>query len=81
MTGFFGEPLDVNPKCIEAGDECQGEVAYRESLSGTGTPISRCDGHWSARLKLQDELNHRYPTHAPADFDPMYAGERWDEDY
>jgi hypothetical protein len=23
----------------------------------------------------------RYPVHAPADFDPTYAGERWDDDY
>jgi hypothetical protein len=27
------------------------------------------------------ETRRRYPSSAPADFDPSYAGERWDEDY
>lgn len=69
--------------CIEdnGDDTCKGPVLFRESLSGTGTPIARCDHHWSKRLDLQQELAQRYPRHAPADFDPSYAGERWDEDY
>lgn len=74
------------PECLDRprhdGDTaCTGNVEYRESLSGTGTPIARCDGHWSLRLKEQDRINRTYPRHAPADFDPMYAGESWDEDY
>lgn len=72
-------------RCLDSyrddGSPCQGQVLLRESLSGTGTPIARCDQHWNERLNLQDEINRRYPATAPADFDPYYAGERWDEDY
>jgi hypothetical protein len=27
-----------------------------------------------------DDINRRYPAMAPADWDPYYAGEAWDED-
>lgn len=44
----------------------------------------RCDGHYDAYVERvqprMDEIRRRYPEHAPADFDPAYAGERWDED-
>ena len=68
-------------ECIEhhKGD-CRGDVQPRESLSGTGMPIPRCDYHWEKRLDFQQDHNRKYPQHAPSDFDPMYAGERWDED-
>jgi len=67
--------------CIEEhrGD-CSGATDDRPSLSGTGTPIARCDYHWAARLRTQEQHDRRYPTRAPDDFDPGYAGERWDED-
>lgn len=61
---------------------CSGAVELRPSLSGTGTPIPRCDAHWAARLDWQDEHNRAYPDSPcpPSWFDPTYAGERWDED-
>lgn len=61
---------------------CQGPVELRESLSGTGLAIARCDGHWSARLSEHQEHRRIYPDSpiAPAWFDPAAAGERWDED-
>lgn len=65
-------------------DACNGSVEYRHSLTGTGVPIPRCDKHWAARLDKQDEINRRYAPHSdvpPSDFDPYYAGERWDDDY
>lgn len=73
---------DDNPTCLndyEGG--CDGAVEYRFPLSGTGKSFPRCDKHWSDRLDLDDQLRNRYPVHAPSDFDPAYAGERWDEDY
>ena len=78
----LGETCAV--ECIEdtaLDHPCKGGVEYRESLSGTGTPIPRCDSHWSKRLDLQHDLAVRYPREAPSDFDPYYAGEHWDEDY
>jgi hypothetical protein len=56
-------------------------VEYRASLSGTGTPIARCDKHWSKRLDRQEEIRKDYPDSPvpPSWFDPSYAGESWDE--
>lgn len=74
-------------ECIERRDEavpCTGSVESRPSLSGTGTPIARCDGHWEKRLDRQKEINERYAPFsdvAPAGIDPSYAGERWDDQY
>jgi hypothetical protein len=75
------QKLDL--ECLDSHTDptCKGAVELRESLSGTGTRIARCDKHWRERLDLQDEINRRYPATAPADFDPYYAGESWDEDY
>ncbi len=69
------------PECINDYDErCRGTIEYRMSLSGTGKPIPRCDLHWRERLDLQDEINSRYGGDlAPHDFDPAYAGERWED--
>jgi len=50
-------------------------------LSATGKSFPRCDRHWEIRLDKQDEIYKRYPRQAPRDFDPLDAGERWDEDY
>jgi hypothetical protein len=55
----------------------------RESLTGTGTMIPRCDLHWDKRLQREEELRKRYPDSpiAPSWFDPTIAGERWNDDY
>jgi hypothetical protein len=73
-----GEPC----KCLDDhGDNtCRGPVEYRFALSATGKSFPRCDAHWGLRLDEQERINTRYPTLQPADFDPSYAGERWDED-
>lgn len=69
-------------ECLDSYyDECAGRIEYRYALSGTGRSFPRCDKHWDERLRIQDDINRRYPATQPADFDPMYAGERWDEDY
>lgn len=68
--------------CLDERDsQCIGTVHMRESLSGTGTPIPRCDGHWEKRLKWQEEHDRKYPDSdmPPAWFDPTYAGESWDD--
>lgn len=75
-------------ECIEFdevtnGASCSGTVEFRMSLSGTGTAIERCDGHWAKRLDLQERLRRDYPDSStpPSWFDPSYAGEHWDSDY
>lgn len=73
-----------NPTCLDDGDPegCEGKVEYRLPLTDTGIPYPRCDKHWAARLDIQAGINERYPDSPipPADFDPSYAGERWNED-
>lgn len=75
------EPL----KCLDRHTgECAGAVEMRFPLSDTGRSFPRCDGHWDKRLKKQQEITRRYAPDSdvpPADFDPTFAGERWDEDY
>ena len=71
------EPL----RCLQHGDDCSGAVEYRMPLSSTGKPFPRCDHHWALRLVEQERINARYGSPAPpSDFDPLYAGEHWDED-
>jgi hypothetical protein len=72
------EPIE----CLDGPDGCEGEVAYRMALSGTGESFPRCDRHWDERLDRQEEINERYPDSplAPAWFDPLDAGDSWDED-
>jgi hypothetical protein len=67
-------------ECLDGPNGCEGEVELRMPLSGTGKPFPRCDHHWDLRLDRQEQINNRYPAQPPSDFDPMYAGERWDED-
>lgn len=84
------ERMSQQPECLDAlMDEvmddprggCEGTVEYRMPLSATGRSFPRCEKHWAERLDKQREIDKRYPYHQPADFDPMYAGERWDDDY
>lgn len=76
MSECIGDPGDARP--------CRGKETEGRSASGA-TVSTRCERHWDAywpRMeKLQRDIDRRYPKHAPADFDPSYAGESWDEDY
>lgn len=85
MTRIRANPADFpvdDPRCLDDNDNgtCRGPVEYRMPLSGTGRSFPRCAAHWGKRLDLQDRINRRYPTHAPRDWSPLDAGERWNED-
>lgn len=69
-------------ECLDGHyEDCKGDVEYRFALSGTGISYPRCDKHWAERVVRQQEIDQRYPYNQPSDFDPLYAGERWDDDY
>jgi hypothetical protein len=73
-------------ECLDSRDPaestCEGAVEYRMPLSGTGKAFPRCEKHWEERLEVQQGINERYGSIAPpSDFDPGYAGERWDDEY
>lgn len=72
--------------CLDSDNSpCQGEVGQYMALSGSGESYPRCEKHYGEyvdRLQpVMDDISRRYPSHAPGDFDPSYAGESWDEDY
>lgn len=71
-------------ECLDGPEGCTGETFARSTLSGSGDAYYRCDGHYDAYVERvqprMDDIRRRYPVTAPADFDPTYAGERWDED-
>lgn len=67
--------------CIDGSPgTCRGEVTLRSLPTGGGA-FARCEAHFEARLEREFELRRRYPDNEPSDFDPSYAGERWDDDY
>ncbi len=70
------------PRCLDHGRRtpCAGAVENRLPLTESGRSFPRCDRHWADRLDEQERIDRTYPTNAPADFDPSYAGERWDEE-
>lgn len=73
---------ESNVECIDDyGDgTCRGVVDYYD-LSGDGRTFPRCEKHLYEAIERVERAMERYPVTAPADFDPDYAGERWDDDY
>ena len=76
---------DYAPLCDRAYDgECS--VGLPEWRSFYSNLLERdksywmCDRHWEKFVWTMQEIESRYPKQQPADFDPTYAGERWDED-
>lgn len=78
------EMREDHDECIEGPHGCGGDTFPRAALSGSGERYSRCDVHHEAYVErltpVMAEIRSRYPEMAPADFDPMAAGERWNED-
>jgi hypothetical protein len=77
-------------ECIEERDGgCDGEIQEHRSRSGA-TVSARCETHQRIHEvrtdKVHADVSSRYPGYdtpgslPPADFDPTYAGESWDED-
>lgn len=74
--------LTEYPECLDASDECEGSVEYRQALSATGKSFARCDKHWELRLAEQERIQHDYPDSPspPAWYDEAAAGELWSEE-
>lgn len=70
--------------CIEGPNGCEGAVEYRWPGYGERN-WPRCEKHGDARVERQQQTHERYghpdSACAPAGFDPLDAGERWDDDY
>lgn len=84
-TSTETEPELTSADCIDhRGEGCEGAIEYRMALSATGRSFVRCDKAWSDRLDTEEQTRRRYghpdSPFPPADFDPTYAGESWDDD-
>ena len=69
-------------KCIdEYRSDCAGEVEYRlVEVSVNLQTYPRCAKHFKEHVERADRAAQRYPQQQPQDFDPAYAGERWEEE-
>ena len=70
--------------CLDFRDDgsCRGSVEFM-SVDGRGRAWPRCLTHRNARLDRYEGSIEQY-AHSdviPSWFDPMDAGERWDDDY
>lgn len=77
-------PHLTDARCLDTGDgACAGNVEYHSTDPGVRPSFPRCARHWAARLVREAEYRVNYPDSplAPAWFDPLAAGERWDDDY
>lgn len=70
-------------ECLDGHDgECAGPVEYHQNpYSDSFKAWPRCDRHFDLYVERMQGIAQRYPVNAPSDFDPSYAGERWDDDY
>jgi len=68
-------------ECLDGPEGCDGPVEYRTTPDRTDfRHFPRCEAHFQRRLDQAEETMRKYPTLQPTDFDPSYAGERWEED-
>lgn len=69
-------------ECIDGPDGCEGEVKSRTTPDRDDSKtFLRCEKHFEQRLE-NAERNLEYLSDTEPDwFDPMYAGERWADDY
>jgi hypothetical protein len=79
------EPIQLTYEdCLDGPDGCGGEVLYRWPGYGERN-WPRCEKHGEERVEREAGAVERYGNPdspcVPSDFDPDYAGERWDEDY
>jgi len=62
-------------------DDCEGPVEYHcNPYSDSFRAWPRCDKHYAVYVDRMQGIAQRYPVNAPSDFDPLYAGERWEDD-
>jgi len=74
----YGDPV----ACLDGhgnGEGCSGPVEWWMTPS-TWKSWPRCTKHGERRMEQDEQTRQRYPTMEPSDFDPSYAGERWNDD-
>jgi hypothetical protein len=69
-------------ECLDGPEGCTGTVEWLSNpWSSSSRAWPRCTTHADAWLDHHEGIANRYPVQQPENFDPMFAGERWDEDY
>ena len=65
-------------ECLNHNQDCRGEVEMHYRADGKGFP--RCQFHWQEREKTEQHIRELESPFPPDWFDPLDAGESWDED-
>jgi hypothetical protein len=73
-------PLDAD-ECLNYGPDCRGPVDYHWTGGTRSWP--RCEYHQDKRMASREGSVERYANSdvVPDWFDPMDAGEHWNDDY
>lgn len=79
MVDECGDPIECLG-CIGSETECRGKVEWHWPGHGIRN-FPRCEQHQMERIVAAEEERRRYPMLPPSDFDPGFAGERWDDNY
>lgn len=71
--------------CLDGPEGCSGSVQYRVTpgrfaLVGDHKSFPRCERHYEAAAKRDEETMRRYPPTPPRGWSPLDAGESWDEE-
>jgi hypothetical protein len=70
-----------SPRCLQEGPDCAGPVEFHLNPDRDDfKAFPRCQYHQNKRLESAEAHLRKYPVLPPSDFDPMDAGESWDED-
>jgi len=72
---------EETPRCLQEGPDCQGKVEYHLNPDRDDfKTFPRCEHHQQQRLDQAEKNLELMSDTPPKWFDPMYAGESWDED-
>lgn len=74
-------PANQGLRCLDGPEGCSGPVEHRTTPDRDDfKAFPRCEAHFERRLKEAERNRELLSDVAPSWFDPMYVGERWDED-
>ena len=79
MSRAVDQIKQPTPECLEAGDDCAGEVAFH-SYGARLIAFPRCAKHHADRLAKQPHIDELTSPIRAAWFDEGMAGESWDEE-
>lgn len=73
--------MSAHLECLDGPEGCRGEVEYRTTPDRDDfKAFPRCVAHFEQRLRTSKHILELTSPVPPRWFDPLAAGERWEED-